>query len=181
MEQEKDYELVKSVSAYVLVKTEKDSAVDIFYILHEKDIVYSCTAVRGNFNIIMLVQGENFSDLRKSVVEMFKEITGVKWFFLEVVRYNINGKGDFSSSKASFYALLDLEKGKEESVMEALKKDGMVVSCELTKDDYGELRAMLLMQGPTFYAIKSHINTNIARLDGVLRPDDYPILYWHEN
>ncbi len=68
----------ESVSAYLTVKiTEPDRSMEIFDILYRMDGIQSCDAVRGDFDIILLVQASSTDEIQ-AIFSRVKELDGIE-------------------------------------------------------------------------------------------------------
>ena len=68
----------ESVSAYLTVKiTEADRSMEIFDILYRMDGIQSCDAVRGDFDIILLVQASSTDEIQE-IFARVKELDGIE-------------------------------------------------------------------------------------------------------
>ncbi len=68
----------ESVSAYLTVKiTEPDRSMEIFDILYRMNGIQSCDAVRGDFDIILLVQASSTDEIQE-IFSRVKELDGIE-------------------------------------------------------------------------------------------------------
>jgi len=75
----------ESISAYLTIKiTDQDSSMEIFDRLHSMRNIQSCDAVRGDFDVILLIQAESQDDINR-VFDEVKAIEGIKVLSMSTV------------------------------------------------------------------------------------------------
>lgn len=75
----------ESVSAYLTIKiTDQDESMEIFDKLYSMRNIQSCDAVRGDFDVILLVQAESQNEMEK-VFDEVKSIEGIKVLSMSTV------------------------------------------------------------------------------------------------
>jgi len=188
----------KSVSAYALLSFDNTANLtEVYQEMYFMDNVLYCDAVKGDFDMVLLLQAANFSELHDMVANKIKKIEGVKdIYFLPVESpllsegvNNIIGTVDKALGRnkdnpettnnpnfwksASSYVFLEIEKEKMENIYPTLYLNEQVVSCDCAKGKYD---IVLLMQGTSFVEIDRNIQNKIKPLDGVLRIKEFPII-----
>lgn len=188
----------RSVSAYVLLNfNETADLAQVYQDLYFMDQVLYCDAIKGDFDLALLLQAGSMADIRSMVDSKIKTIPGVQEaVFLPVSPpqlpesvANIIGTFDKAlgrergnpdaatnanfSRSASSYVFLEIEKDKLEQIYPTLYINDQVVSCESIAGKYD---IVLLMQGSSFADIDRNILTKIKPLDGVLRIKEMPII-----
>ena len=146
------------------------------------DHVLYCDAIKGDFDMVLLLQAANFSELHDMVDNKIKKLEGIKDIcFLPVesplLSESVNGiigtvdkalgrnKGNPEAANnpnfwksASSYVFLEIEKEKMENIYPTLYLNDQVVSCDCAKGKYD---IVLLMQGTSF----AEIDRNIQKQD----------------
>jgi CheY-like chemotaxis protein len=188
----------RSVSAYVLLNFSDAADLSAVYQdLYFMDQVLYCDAIKGDFDLALLLQAGNMADIRATVDNKIKKLAGVKEAVLLPVDSpqlpesvaNIIGtfdkalgreKGNPDASNnanfwksASSYVFLEIEKEKLEQIYPTLYINDQVVSCDCIAGKYD---IVLLMQGTSFAEIDRNILAKIKPLDGVLRIKEMPII-----
>jgi len=188
----------KAVSAYVLMNfTASADLTEAYQQLYFMDNVLYCDAIKGDYDLALLLQAGKMSDIHAQVEDKIKKIPGVKdLVFLPVDTprlsdsvNNIIGTVDKAlgrdkesvdaasnanfSRSASSYVFLEIEKNKLESIYPTLYINDQVVSCDCIN---GKFDMVLLMQGASFSEIDRNIQAKIKPLDGVLRIKETPII-----
>jgi CheY-like chemotaxis protein len=188
----------KSVSAYALLNF--DGTADLteaYQKLYFMDQVLYCDAIKGDFDLALLLQAGTMTDIQSMVENKIKKLPGVKDVtFLPVDQpqlsesvANIIGTVDKAlgrdkgnpeaatnanfSRSASSYVFLEIEREKLESLYPILYMNDQVVSCDCISGKYD---IVLLMQGASFAEIDRNITSKIKPLDGVLRIKETPII-----
>ena len=188
----------KSVSAYALISFDNTANLtDIYQEMYFMDHVLYCDAIKGDFDMVLLLQAANFSELHGVVDNKIKKLDGVKDIcFLPVESplvsesvSNIIGTVDKALGRekgnpepianpnfwksASSYVFLEIEKEKIETIYPTLYLNSQVVSCDCAKGKYD---IVLLLQGASFAEIDRNIQNKIKPLDGILRIKESPII-----
>jgi len=188
----------QSVSAYALVSL--DSAANLLKVyrkLYYMDNVLYCDAIRGDFDIVLLLQGPTFDKIQEVLDKEVKHIEGVADVTLLNVESPVFGENvvNIMSSvdkalgrdkeegevyvsqpariRASSYVMLEIEKEKLEAIYPVLYFNDQVVYCDCVKGKYDIL---LLMKGTSFSEIDNTIKNKFKPLDGVLRIKEWPII-----
>lgn len=188
----------KSVSAYVLMNFSADANLSqVYQDMYFMDNVLYCDAIKGEFDMALLLQAAKLSDLHALVDDKIKKLPGVKDIcfmpvetpLLSASANSIIGtvdkalgreKEDSASTNnanfwksASSYVFLEIEREKLENIFPTLYMNDQVVSCDNIKGKYD---IVLLMQGASFAEIDRNIQNKIKPLDGVLRIKESPII-----
>jgi CheY-like chemotaxis protein len=188
----------KAVSAYVLLNFSAEAHLtDVYQEMYFMDHVLYCDAIKGDYDMALLLQAEKMEDLHELVENKIKKLPGVKDICFmpvdsPVFPDSINGiigtvdkalgreKGNPETSSnvnfwksASSYVFLEIEKEKLENIYPTLYLNDQVVSCDCAKGKYD---IVLLMQGASFAEIDRNIQNKIKPLDGVLRIKESPII-----
>jgi len=188
----------KAVSAYALLNfSASANLTEAYQELYFMDQVLYCDAIKGDFDLALLLQAGNMADIQSMVEKRIKTLPGVKDVtFLPVDQpqlsesvTNIIGTVDKALGRdkgnpeaannpnfwksASSYVFLEIEKEKLESIYPILYMNDNVVSCDCIGGKYD---MVLLMQGASFAEIDRNILTKIKPLDGVLRIKETPII-----
>jgi CheY-like chemotaxis protein len=197
-EESAEPEGARSVSAYVLLNF-NDSAdlAAVYQDMYFMDQVLYCDAIKGDFDLTLLLQAGSMAELRATLDSKIKKFPGVKEaVFLPVDQprlpesvANIIGTFDKAlgrekgnpdaasnanfSKSASSYVFLEIEKEKLEQIYPTLYINDQVVSCDCIAGKYD---IVLLMQGASFAEIDRNILAKIKPLDGVLRIKEMPII-----
>jgi CheY-like chemotaxis protein len=188
----------KSASAYALLNfDETANLTEAYQELYFMDQVLYCDAIKGDFDLALLLQAGKMADLQAMAEDKIKKLPGVKDVtFLPVGQPQLpdsvtniistvdkamgRDKGNpealtnpnFSRS-ASSYVFLEIEKEKLENLYPILYMNDQVVSCDCINGKYD---IVLLMQGASFADIDRNILAKIKPLDGVLRTKKTPII-----
>jgi DNA-binding Lrp family transcriptional regulator len=161
------------------------------------DNVLYCDAIKGEYDMALLLQAAKLSDLHAIVDDKIKKLPGIKDVcfmpvespLLSASANNIIGTVDKALGRekenaespnnanfwksASSYVFLEIDKEKLENIYPTLYMNDQVVSCDHIKGKYD---IVLLMQGASFAEIDRNIQNKIKPLDGVLRIKESPII-----
>lgn len=176
-------------SGYALIRIEDEER---FFPLYQKlcfdsNVMY-CDAVRGAFDIALLLHGKSVQEM-EDVVENIRKQRGVAEVYFASVEKPVlsedlsrvisemdkflienNSSRDFKGGMqgcfCTSYALLEIEPGKMEDVFRQVYFMDNVVSCDTLK---GPFQMALLLKAPTYNEINEIVTGHIARLNGVLR------------
>ena len=66
-----------TAAGYVLIKVSSKKARDVYHELKNKDYVQSLDAVLGPFDIIAIIQAEDYSNIGQIVMDDIRHIEGV--------------------------------------------------------------------------------------------------------
>jgi CheY-like chemotaxis protein len=189
---------VQSYSAYALVTLNGNvNLLDAYRNLYFQENVLYCDAIRGDHDLMLLIQAETPAAIQEVVDTKIKTIEGVA----EVSLLNVDSPmfGDnvvdiigsvdkalgrekeegevytnqTARARTSSYVLLEIEKEKLESIYPALYFDDQVVYCDCTRGKYD---IVLLMKGTSFAEIDNAVRNKFKQLDGVLRVKEWPII-----
>jgi len=188
----------KAVSAYALLTfSESADLTEAYQEMYFMDNVLYCDAIKGDFDMALLLQAETMGELHRMVDDKIKKLPGVKDICFMPVETphlpesvnNIIGTVDKALGRekgspetvtnanfwksASSYVFLEIEKEKLETIYPTLYVNEQVVSCDCAKGKYD---IVLLMQGASFADIDRNIQNKIKPLDGVLRIKESPII-----
>lgn len=188
----------KSVSAYALLNfSDSANLSEVYQDMYFMDNVLYCDAIKGEFDMALLLQAEKLSDLHAIIDDKIKKLPGIKDIcFLPVEspllsesvnsiigtvdkalgREKENAENPNNANfwkSASSYVFLEIEKEKLESIYPTLYMNDQVVSCDNIKGKYD---IVLLMQGASFAEIDRNIQNKIKPLDGILRIKESPII-----
>lgn len=185
---------VETVSAYMLIKLEKEASFLNIYreLYYMKDVLY-CDATEGDYDIVLLIQGKSKGDCKKISETIQKNIEGIKYVdFMEIgipilddnirniiqtaEEYDDPGKlvakRDFGRKICS-YILMEVEREKLEYIYPVLRLSEEVVYCDYTT---GKYNLVLFVYGTGFNEINKFIENKIVPMDGVLRVKKFPVL-----
>jgi CheY-like chemotaxis protein len=182
-----------SESAYMLLKVDEEEG---FFETYQKldymeNVVY-CDAVKGDYDIFLLVQADNMDEIREIAETKIKTVPGVKSVeFLgvdkpvlddntmaiirdaeEVLDGEHTGNRDLSQKVCS-YILMEVEREKLDDIYPTLRLDENVVYCDYTN---GKYNLVLMVTGSYFDEIDRFINEKVINLAGVVKVKEYPII-----
>jgi CheY-like chemotaxis protein len=185
------------VSDYVLVRFSKEAdIVSTYRDLYFMDGVLYCDAIRGHYDLILLIQGKNRSELKKmeEILSATDGVIAVSSLQIEMpllgepiieamasvddvlsngsTKDNTLALRDINRS-ASSYVFLEIEPEKIEAIYPILYFNDNVVSCDYTK---GCFDIVLLVKGTSFSDIDRVINQHFKSLDGVIRVKECPMI-----
>ncbi|MCU0276120.1 MAG: response regulator [Acidobacteria bacterium] len=188
----------KSVSAYVLLNFADTADLSAAYQeLYFMDNMLYCDAIKGDFDLALLLQAATMSEIQAMVETRIKKLPGItEAVFLPVDTPQLSasavdiistvdkalgrekGNPDLANNanfarSASSYVFLEIEKEKLETIFPTLYINEQVVSCDCIS---GNFDIVLLMQGASFAEIDRNIATKIKPLEGVLRIKETPII-----
>ncbi len=188
----------ESVSAYALVSLD-DSAnlLSTYRKLYYHENVLYCDAIRGEYDLVLLLQAATIDGIKEVVERQIKTMPGVAGASMLTVNapmfaenvINIMGSVDkalgrdkgedmvtpnqTARTRVSSYVMLEVEKEKLEGIYPALYFNDQVVNCECTD---GTFNIVLLMKGTSFSEIENIIKGKFKIMEGVLRIKEYPII-----
>ena len=186
----------RSESAYMLVKTGKDSDLfDIYRGLYYLDNVVYCDATKGDYDIFLLMQDSSLESLESLCNTRIKTIQGVEGVeFLPIGNPLLDettsdiihfAEDAFASdgfeqqkdrnlgNRVCSYVLVEVEKEKIGTVYPLLRLNENMVYCDYTS---GKFNMVLMIHASYFNEIDKIIQEKINTLDGVLRVKEYPII-----
>ncbi len=181
-----------SVTGYVLVTLEPSANLpDVYRTLYSLGSVLFCDAIKGDYDMVLLVHAASNEKIREIVKKEIKAVPGVavRRFFSwrppywerrgrhHRVRANAaaeEGKPYTERTArdgASSYVMLEIEKEKLEAIYPVLYFNDQVVYCDFTRGKYD---IVALMKGTGFAEIENTIRNKFKPLDGVLRIKEWP-------
>jgi len=188
----------QSTTAYALVNLESDANfLKVYRTLYFQENVVYCDAIRGDHDMVLLLQADTAEAIEAIVDKEIKIIPGiaeVSLLSVEVPTFGENvhsiigavdkalgrDKADENANtdqtartRTSSYVMIEIEKEKLEAIYPALYFNDQVVYCDYT---HGKYDIVLLMKGTSFSEIENTIRTKFKTLDGVLRIKEWPIL-----
>ena len=189
---------VQSYSAYALVTLDASADVlDAYRNLYFQENVLYCDAIRGDHDLMLLLQAETPEAIQEVVDSKIKNVEGVTDVALLNVDAPMFGENvvdiigsvdkalgrekeegevytnQTARARTSSYVLLEIEKEKLESIYPALYFDDQVVYCDCTRGKYD---IVLLMKGTSFAEIGNTVKNKFKQMDGVLRVKEWPII-----
>lgn len=188
----------ESVSAYALVSLD-DSAnlLSTYRKLYYHENVLYCDAIRGEYDLVLLLQAATLDQINEVVEMQIKAMQGVAGVSMLTVDaplfgenvINIMGSVDkalgrdkgeeivasnqTARTRVSSYVMLEVEKEKMEGIYPALYFNDQVVNCDYTD---GRFNIVLLMKGTSFSEIENITRGKFKTMEGVLRIKEYPII-----
>jgi len=189
---------VQSYSAYALVTVDGSAnLLDAYRNLYFQENVLYCDAIRGDHDLMLLLQAETFEAIQEVVEKKIKTVEGVNDVALLNVDSPMFGENvldimgsvdkalgrekeegevytnQTARARTSSYVLLEIEKEKLQSIYPALYFDDQVVYCDCTRGKYD---IVLLMKGTSFAEIGNTVKNKFKQMDGVLRVKEWPII-----
>jgi len=193
----------ESKSAYALISL--DSSADLLNIYHKlyfhHHVLY-CDAIRGDYDLALLLQAATEDQIKEVVEKEIKAMKGVAEVSLmtmdtptfgeNVINLmgsvdealgrdkgeNVATAGQTARTGVSSYVLLEAEKEKMEAIYPSLYFNDAVVNCDCTD---GRFNIVLFVKGTSFGEIDTLIRNRFKTMDGVLRIKEYPIITLFEN
>lgn len=184
-----------SESAYILLKMEEGPGFfDAYQELYYMDNVVYCDATKGDYDIFLLLQGDNMEQINEIAQTKIKNVEGVHSLeILEVGTPILDesiqailkdaedaldnnesiGKERDMSRKVCSYLLMEVEREKMHEVYPAVRLDENVIYCDYAT---GKYNLVLLVAGNYFDDIDRFITQRLNGLDGVLKVKEYPII-----
>ncbi|HVN23969.1 MAG TPA: response regulator [Syntrophorhabdales bacterium] len=189
---------VQSYSAYALVTLDaKADILEAYRTLYFQENVLYCDAIRGDHDLMLLLQAETPEAIREVVdtkIKMVKGVTDITMLNVDSPMFGENvvdiigsvdkalgrekEEGEVYSNqtartRTSSYVLLEIEKEKLASIYPSLYFDDQVVYCDCTRGKYD---IVLLMKGTSFAEIGNIVKNKFKQMDGVLRVKEWPII-----
>ena len=193
----------ESTSAYALVSLDNSANfLSIYRELYFHHNVLYCDAIRGDYDLVLLLQAPTLDGIREVVEKELKTMEGVAEISLLSVdtptfgenvinvmgsvdralgrdkEENVVATNQAAKPRISSYVMLEVEKEKMEGIYPSLYFTDQVVNCDCTD---GRFNIVLLMRGSSFSEIESIIRNKFKTIDGVLRIKDYPIITLFES
>jgi DNA-binding response OmpR family regulator len=191
-------ERAESVTSYALVTlSQSANLMDVYRTLYFQENVLYCDAIRGDHDLVLLVQAESEEKVQEIIDTKIKAVAGIEDVSVLSVEtpifgesvINIMGSVDKALGKdktegevyadqtarirASSYVTLEIEKEKLEGIYPVLYFNDQVVYCDYTRGKYD---IVALMKGTSFSEIENTIRNKFKPLDGVLRIKTWPII-----
>jgi DNA-binding response OmpR family regulator len=188
----------QSTTAYALINLKSDANfLKVYRTLYYQENVVYCDAIRGDHDMVLLLQADTFKNIEAIVKNKIKTIPGVadaSLLSVEVPTFSENvhsmigyvdkalgrdkaGEDVVTTQaarvRASSYVMMEIEKEKLEAIYPALYFNDQVVYCDYT---HGKYDIVLLVKGTSFSEIENTIRTKFKTMDGVLRIKEWPIL-----
>ncbi len=187
------YAMVKLGSGADLMQTYRD-------IYFHENVLY-CDAVRGDYDLVLLLQGESQKQLEEILEKRIRPMPGVlealpmpvETPMIEESMNNLMAEVDSVLGRdreeaqpgnkrtfragASSYVMLEIEREKFDAIFPALYFNDQVVYCDCVK---GKCDLVLLMKGTSFADIDNCIRDTISPLEGILRVKECPIINFYE-
>ena len=195
-EEKSDEIALSTKSAYAFVKIgNEENFLPIYQKLYFDTNVMYCDAVRGVFDLVLLLHGKSMDEL-KDISDNIRNMRGVDEVYFASVEKPVlsgdlsrvvnemdkfllenNNPKDFrvgmNRCRCSAYALLEIEPGDFEKVFRQVYFMDNVVSCDSMN---GPFQIALLLKAPTYAEIDELVTGKIARMDGVLRASQLNIM-----
>ena len=170
-----------AVCSYVLVKIgDREKLVPAVEKLYINDHVLFCDAVDGDYDLVLLVQGESDSELDRFITSQIKGLNGVH--AVEVCRLETppaaiiasasessgedNPTGRYDGGKAQSYLFVETDAEHLPEVQRNLTALETVVTCDSAR---GKYPLIVLLKAAGFDLIRKIIAEKIRILPGVLR------------
>lgn len=188
----------QSFSAYALVTLEPTAnLMEVYRKLYFSENTVYCDAVRGDCDLMVLVQAETPEKVTNLIENEIKAVPGVAEVtpltveapvfaenFVDIIGSVDKALGrdggedgiytaQTARTRASSYVMLEIEKEKLQNIYPALYFNDKVVYSDCTKGKYD---IVTLVKGTSFADIDHTIKTKIKPLDGVLRIKEWPIV-----
>lgn len=174
-------------SAYAFIKIEdEDRFLPVFQKLYFMNNVMYADAVKGRFDMVLLLHGKSTEDL-DDMVKNISDVKGIGEVYHchvekpvlsedltriidEMEKFlneeNPDCKTGMTECSCSAYSFLEIDPERFEDVYRSVYFMDNVVSCDTLN---GPFQMALLLKAPTFGEIDKLVTGQIARLDGVLR------------
>jgi DNA-binding Lrp family transcriptional regulator len=170
-----------AVCSYVLVKIgDREKLVPAVEKLYINEQVLFCDAVDGDYDLVLLVQGDTDRDLDRFITKEIKGLTGVH--AVETCRLKTppavitesasansgedNPTGRYDGSKAQSYLFVETIEEHLPQVERELKALDSVVACDISR---GKYPLVVILRAAGFDLIRKIIAEKIRPLQGVLR------------
>ncbi|MGD0232345.1 MAG: response regulator [Syntrophorhabdales bacterium] len=184
----------ESVTMYAMVTLDNTAnLVETYRKLYFHQNVLYCDAIRGDYDLVLMLQAATFDEINELVEKELKTMRGVADITLMPVQtpvfpdnvVNIIGSVDhalgrdeteatqLARQRVSSYVMLEIEKEKIEAIYPALYFNDHVVNCDCTEGTYN---IVLLVKGTSFTDIEQTVRNKFKALDGVLKIKQFPIV-----
>lgn len=189
-------------SCYVMVKLGGGAdLMQTYRDLYFHENVLYCDATRGDYDLVLLLQGESLQMLDEILEKKIRRTPGVveaipmpvETPMIEESMNNLMAEVDTVLGRdreepqagnkrtfragASSYVMLEIEREKFDAIFPSLYFNDQVVYCDCVK---GKCDLVLLMKGTSFADIDNCVRDSIAPLDGILRVKECPIINFYE-
>jgi len=185
-----------STASYMLLRLEDDADFfEVYRSLYYMEGVLYCDALKGDYDILLLVQSPSLAENREVCRTKVEAMAGVQSVdFLEVHRPvledstssmiqvaedamadddgNVVKSRDLSQRVCS-YLLMEVEREKLDQVYPALRLNENVVFCDYTS---GQYNMVVFITGHYFTEIHQLVQEKIVPMDGVLKIKEYPVI-----
>ena len=178
-------EMRVSVSTYLTIKvTELDKSMDIYMKLYDMDGVQRCEAVRGDFDIIVLLHANSEDEIDK-IIEKINNMTGVEILSMSRVERPkldrdihefINTYSGFVKEAATqtsakqpgttSYIIVDIDKEAIQQVFTTVFFIDEVVFCDVIEEGS---KLVGMIRGESSVGTKPRIIEKLNQIEGVLR------------
>lgn len=189
-------QVTESVSAYLLLKLDDSkNFFETYQKLYYMDNVLYCDATKGDYDIIMLIQGDSLNHTNHIIEQDIKSVEGIKEVevlnlhapilsetmedIINTAEYALGEENEGKQSSREMsnqvcsYILLDVEKDKVEKVYPILRLNENTVYCDYTSGSFN----MVLFHHGSFYSdIDKFIEEQLNNIDGVIRVKKYPVV-----
>lgn len=182
--EEERQEMRESVSAYLTIRiTDHRKSMEIFNALYKMPGVHSCEAVRGDFDIIVLAQGESPEEIKK-VFESIEALPGVEILslseverpkldrdvdeFIDIYSKVVKQQTPVTPDKqpgTTSYIIVDIDKEAIQQIFTTVFFIDEVVFCDVIEDGT-KLVGMITGQG---VGRTPRIMEKLNQIEGVLR------------
>jgi len=190
--------LKESVSLYAMLSLDNTANLMETYreLYFHRSVLY-CDAVRGDYDLALLLQAPTYDEIDDIVEKELKTMRGVAGVTVMPVQapvfadnvVNIIGSVDralgrdkaeseaessqIARQRVGSYVMMEVEKEKLEAVYPAVYFNDQVVTCDCTD---GPFNIVLLMKGTSFADIEHTVRSNFKPLDGVLKIKEFPVI-----
>jgi CheY-like chemotaxis protein len=185
-----------SVSAYALVSADKECDIFELYqkLFYFNNVLY-CDATRGEYDIILLLQGQTQDQVDDTVIEIKEKIRGIESLvYLPVENPMLDestkgiiadvenaladdanglGRNNAYRKRVCSYLFIEMEREKLDSIYPLVRLNENVVYCDCTEGSYN---LILLVHGSDFSDIDRVVEEKISTIDGILRIKEFPII-----
>ncbi|MCP4218910.1 MAG: response regulator [bacterium] len=190
----KPKETATDASAYVLLNVDESATfIDTYKHLHLMDPVVYCDATKGDYDIIMLVQGADLKSIREFNKNHIEKVEGVSATEVlavavpvldetthavikdaeKILDYYSTVTSKEKDRKLCSYIFLEVEAEKMNDIYPTLHLDEKVIFCDYT---VGKFNLTLMVKTDYFIDIDKFISEKINTLEGIVRVKKYPIV-----
>ncbi len=182
----------ESVAAYLTIKvTDQDRSLEVFEILHRMDGIQSCDAVRGDFDIILLIHGTSTEEV-KAVADKVSAMEGIEVLsvseierpkldrdidkFIDTYKKAVKGNAQAEANKQPgtiSYIIADIDPDAIQQIFTTVFFVDEVVFCDVI-DQGTKLVGMITGQGAM--SRTPRVIEKLSQIDGVLRVREAKII-----